>query len=418
MATSSTTSTWWQRPVLRNDEANHIERRANWMELFFDLVFVVAVAELAHGLSENQTWGGVLSFLLLFVPIFWVWNSHVYYTDRFETRDFSYRFFTFLLLVGVASLGFHVHDGIGESSVGFALSYAYCRILIIGLWYRAGYHNPEARGLTTRYGIGYLISAALWILSVFVPEPARYYLWTIGVVIDLITPLTTFGEQRKLPPLTNSHLPERFGIFTILVLREPIFGVIDGISDATHQLTLEYAVLGILGLLLAFLLWIMYFDEVSDHRIRQRIWTRYFWSYLHLPLILGIAGLGAGILNAYHHIHEPLTSPVSWLICGGIAVTIICIALIELSEDTPSTGLTRLKRLDIVQIVAAVAIFLLGAVAQSLQPLAFFLILAGLMLVPVIAARLMPAEMDAPAVERDGEPHETSELDADGGAPA
>jgi low temperature requirement protein LtrA len=291
-------------------------------------------------------------------------------------------------------------------------------VIIALLWARAGYHNPAARRLTNRYNIGISLSILLWVVSIFVEEPLRYTLWTIGILIDIITPLTTFPIQRELPPLTMSHLPERFGLFTILVLREPIFGVIDGIGEATHQLTLEYAVLGILGLLLAFLLWIMYFDEVSDHRIKPTLWTRYFWSYLHLPLILGVAGLGAGLLNAYHHIHEPLAYPVSWLICGGIAVTIICIALIELSEDVPLEANARLKRLDIVQIVVAIAIFALGIIAESLSSLAFFLLLASLMLIPVIFARLFPSTAEQTAVNIDGTPTDGAQLDADGGAPA
>jgi low temperature requirement protein LtrA len=63
----------WQPPTLRQDSAEDSDRRATWLELFYDLVFVVTISQLSHYLSEHLSWLGVVSFMLFFVPIWWCW---------------------------------------------------------------------------------------------------------------------------------------------------------------------------------------------------------------------------------------------------------------------------------------------------------------------------------------------------------
>ena len=94
----------WQRPRLRTDEEQGLERKATWLELFYDLVFVVVIAELAHTLSKDINPVGIATFGFLFIPVWWVWIGVTFYDERFETGDISHRLFMFLQMIPVAAM--------------------------------------------------------------------------------------------------------------------------------------------------------------------------------------------------------------------------------------------------------------------------------------------------------------------------
>ena len=178
----------WQRPRLRTDEEEGLERKATWLELFFDLVFVVVIAELAHTLSEHVTVTSIAAFCFLFIPVWWVWIGVTSYIERFETGDISVRLFLFLLMVPVAAMAVFAHDALGETSQGFALAYISARALLMVLLLRGGWHEKRFRPISSRSAIGSSISIALFLASLFVAPPLRFVLWGIGLLIELIVP--------------------------------------------------------------------------------------------------------------------------------------------------------------------------------------------------------------------------------------
>jgi hypothetical protein len=118
--------------------SNNANRRATWLELFYDLVFVVVIFQLAHYLDENFTLNGFLGFLALFVPVWWSWTGAVFYATRFDTDDLGHRILVLLQMVGAAFLAVYVSDAFGDGSVGFALSYAAIRIFLVLEYVRTG----------------------------------------------------------------------------------------------------------------------------------------------------------------------------------------------------------------------------------------------------------------------------------------
>ena len=93
---------WWQIPQLRTDEDREIERKVSWLELFFDLYFVVVIAHLSHGLAKHISWAGIGEFVFLFIPVWWVWIGAAYYIERFDTEGIEHRLFVFLQMVPIA----------------------------------------------------------------------------------------------------------------------------------------------------------------------------------------------------------------------------------------------------------------------------------------------------------------------------
>lgn len=147
---------WLQPPRLRVGEANQNQpRHATWLELFYDLVFVVAVSQLAHKLSQDVTLTGFLSFAALFVPVWWAWIGTTFYANRFDTDDIERRVLMGLQMLAIAALAVNVHHGLDQSSIGFALAYAASRLLLVLEYLWAGWHLPQVRRLTNRYALGF-----------------------------------------------------------------------------------------------------------------------------------------------------------------------------------------------------------------------------------------------------------------------
>src|SRR5919202_5143281 len=159
------TKSLWHPPRLRTAEDQEEERRATWLELFYDLVFVAAIAEVAHSLSEQVSLSGYFGYVLLFIPIWWCWVGTTFYATRFDTDDLGHRLFALLQMAIVAALAVNVHHGLEESSGGFALAYAASRSVLIFQYLFAGYHVTAARPLTTWYATGFSISVVLWVVS-------------------------------------------------------------------------------------------------------------------------------------------------------------------------------------------------------------------------------------------------------------
>ncbi|MEP6924241.1 MAG: low temperature requirement protein A [Pyrinomonadaceae bacterium] len=411
MASKGEEKGWWRPPRLRTDEEEGRERRVSWLELFYDLVFVVVVAELAHVLALNISLIGVLAYSLMFIAGWWLWIGGTYYNDRFETEDVSHRLSTFLQIIPVVALAAFVHDGLGKLSVQFALAYAAGRILILLLWLRGGWHNQHFQPVAYSYAVGFTFSAALWIGSIFVPAPWRFVMWAVGLVIDLITPFFTVKQQEKLPALSSSHLPERFGLFTIIVLGEAMAGVVRGIA-AAPQLTVRIALTATLGIAIAFGLWWIYFDFVGRRFAKPHVAWKGRYGYLHLPLLMSVAAGGAGVQSVVASETDGLTTPERWLISVAVGLSLASIGFIEHSLPQDAEEPVNQKWSANLKIILGVsAPLLIGW--TTLGTYALLGILLGFILIPVFYGTVTWFQSPISQKENEGTSSHSSVAEAD-----
>jgi low temperature requirement protein LtrA len=389
---------WWQRPQLRTDEEEHRERKVSWLELFFDLVFVVVISELAHYLAGHVTLAGAIGYVLLFVPIWWSWIGGTFYNERFETEDISYRVFTFLQMLPVAAMAIFVHDGLGQASVQFALAYAAARILVTFMWLRGGWHEPRFRPVSNRYAIGFSLSIVLFLLSTLVEPPLRFVLWGIGLFSDLFTPVTTLGHQARLPRFSSSKLPERFGLFVLIVLGEAIVGVVQGVA-ANKEFTLTAGVTGALGMALAFGFWWVYFDFVARRQPRPGLWPQLAWNYLHLFLVMSIAAISAGIQNVLAAEQDGVGANVRWLVAGAVAGALLTIALLELTLRRPPDEPADYRVSASLKVVGALGALALGLGGGALGAAALLIALIALVLAQMLYGAYVWFHQPAPRYE-------------------
>lgn len=284
--------------LLHNDK----ERRVTWIELFFDLVFVAAISVVLHNFSSQVSWPGFAEFLLFFMPIMMAWIGFTFYANRFDSDDAFHRIVQMLQMVGVVGMAAYAHEGIEHGFKGFVYSYLLVLLLLIFAYIRTGKHLKKARPLTTRYAATFALAGTVWFV---VAQNTHWipFLVPIAMSIEYLSPFIWLRISEKFP-LNISHLPERVGLFSIILLGESVAGIVKvGIAEG---ISAQIKLGALLAMALTFCFWWLYFDhqEGGVMRSKDRM-ARQLWTYTHLPWVFGLAFLGIGIEKALHNIADP-----------------------------------------------------------------------------------------------------------------
>jgi low temperature requirement protein LtrA len=323
--------------VLRNltPEQRSEERTSTPLELFFDLCFVVAVAALARGLHDEPNLGGVLRFLGLFVPVWWSWMIFTWYATGFDNDDVPYRVTLLAAMLSMLGLAASVGEVSTEpgAAVSFVLAYALMRVLMTGLYVRAWRHVPVSlRPFVVLYAAGNALGAAVWLSSLLVPGPGRYAVWAVGLFVELLGPIlavrTLSNPRVSFHP---RHIPERYGLFTIIVLGESVLAVAVGTADTNWE---PSAVLtAAFGFVVAACIWWLYFDHVGSSGIELGPRPAFYWGYGHFAVYAGIAAFGVGTQLA---IEAAAAAPAGGydlearlVLAGGVALYLAGITFVD-----------------------------------------------------------------------------------------
>jgi low temperature requirement protein LtrA len=313
-------------PKLRTLAERGQERHASALELFFDLVFVVAAASLAALLEKAPSAEGFVRYGALFVPIWWAWVGYAFYADRFETDDLVNRLAIFSAMLAIAAVALTTPEALSGRSTIYAASYVAIRLILILLYLRAYHHEPRARPLCVRLATGYGIGAAFWFASMFVPSPARYGLWAAGMLIELATPRLYAGTVTAIP-FHTSHIAERLALLTGIVLGETVALTASALNDKLH---FTQSAIAATGFLVATALWWSYQDFVNEAAFKagSSKWPSYLYG--HLPIVASIPVTGAGVLLAIDSANETaLAVDTRWALCGGPACFLVTTALVH-----------------------------------------------------------------------------------------
>jgi low temperature requirement protein LtrA len=381
---------WLRPPRLRTLEADQGERHATWLELFFDLVFVISIAEVVHTLEDYRSLADFLGTAGLFVAVWWAWVGYTVYADRFDTDDLLHRVLVLAGMLAVIAMALSVHDALHGGSARFAVTFVAVRGIVLVLNARARRHAAPARPLLNLFLTAFSIGAALWLASLLVPEPWRYLLWAVALVVELSAPWLGRRQIVKAP-VHASHLVERFGLFTLIVLGESVISVAQGAANVNW--TVGTVAAAVAGFVAVACLWWLYFDRIDDGGVRS-VLRGLVWNYAHLPLLAGLVSVAVGTEYAVRETANGLLERSTTLALGG-GTALYLLAMVVI-------GLAVRRTADLVlwlwvgAAVVALALGLLWPLDLPLGlPALLDLVLLGLLAVE--AVRRPPARPEAPA---------------------
>lgn len=347
---------WLRPPLLRtvDPEIDGAERRASWLELFFDLVFVVAVAQLAQQLVRDHTLGGFAIFCALFMPVFIAWQGFSFYADRFDTDDVLFRVTMLVAMLAIIVLAGQIQNvADGHSDTGFVLAYVILRSLVIGLYLRARRHIPAARPLIERYAGGYAAGVAIWLASLLIDPPLRYVLWGFALTLEYLMPVFAQHLHKRIP-INPSHIRERFALFTMIVLGESVVAVALGTDN--QKWTTRAALTGALGFVAIACLWWVYFDGGVEDRFSERTGAAELYTRVHIALLLGLTAVGAGVqLLIEPTAGRSASTAGAWAFDGGASVYLLCLTINQSLTATAPSKRVRNGRLVCTTLLLACA---------------------------------------------------------------
>jgi low temperature requirement protein LtrA len=291
-------------PMLpRSPDEKH--RSATTLELFFDLVFVVAVAQVSaalhHGIAEAHFAEAISSYALAFFGITWAWVNFTWFASAYDVDDVPYRLMVFVQLTGAIIFAAGIPSFMEGDRTTVILGYVVMRLAMVVQWLRAARSDPARRRTAYTYALGISIVQGLWVLSLFVN------VWEGAILLLLI-----FGEllvptlAERLEPTTwhPHHIAERYGLFTIIVLGEFVLSLSVGIRSALEAGEFSPILVGIIagGLLILFSMWWLYFDWPMPHMLTS-LRRVFVWAYAHYFVFAAAvgAGLAVEVDFATHH---------------------------------------------------------------------------------------------------------------------
>ncbi|WP_329103176.1 low temperature requirement protein A [Micromonospora sp. NBC_01699] len=314
----------WLRLGLHESELplDQDERHATWLELFFDLVFVLALATVQNRLDSPTPHLGDLGATFGLYAVVWLaWIGQAFYDTRFDPDDILHRLAVLIGMVGAGAMA--IGAGSAPHTLLLPVGYIVVRCMLIGLYLRVRNSGPVTHRLTTVYLIGFGAGVLVWIASLGVPEHLRPVLWALALAIEFVTPWLNRSHAATIP-VDTSHLPERIGQFTIILLGTTLTDLRDAIAPRPE---VDVVVAAGIALIIPAAVWWVYTTFVTTGLALPRLNAGLAYSYVHsilgaALLLLGWA-LGEVVGQVSVHAHA-LPHRLRWLLALGLVTWMLC----------------------------------------------------------------------------------------------
>ncbi|GHG81477.1 low temperature requirement protein A [Streptomyces griseocarneus] len=287
-----------RRMTERGREEEH--RTATPLELFFDLCFVVAVAQagrqLVHALAEGHPGHGIPGYLMMFFAIWWAWVNFTWFSSAYDTDDALYRVVTLVQIAGVLILAAGIPRAFNDSDFTLVwFGYLVMRLALVFQWLRAAHASAGAERQTAlRYAVGVCVCQVGWLGLLLLPDHAKPWLFLAMALVEMAVPV--LAELRRQTAWHPHHIAERYGLFTIIVLGETVAAATTAVQSAADEDEALGTLLPIAagGLLLIFAAyWIYFAAPIHLHLASNR--QAFLWGYGHYVIFCSAAAIGAGI---------------------------------------------------------------------------------------------------------------------------
>jgi low temperature requirement protein LtrA len=274
-------------------------RHATWLECFFDLIFVVTIDDVTHVLSHTheghldplQFW----KFVLIFIPLWWIWASHTMYANRFDADDRHHRLATLCIMFLLIIISGLIGQRFLASFEAIVICYAGSKYIIALMYFVSKQRHKEGVELTTAVGRTIVAGATISLASILFPASQRYVVFYLGILFDLLAFIFFLRRRLEVIPVHTEHLIERVGLLTIIILGESVSSLSIGLANISW--TVERLLSAATGFVMISAIWWVYFDSV--HLLtRQKLTTGHSVLYSHFFVFIGLSILASLIRHA------------------------------------------------------------------------------------------------------------------------
>src|SRR5215210_1731572 len=297
------------------------------LELFFDLVFVLAITQVTSLMSDDPTWTGLGYGLLILALLWWSWVAYSWLTSVFDPEEGGVRIVLFAAMAAFLIAAICEPKAFDGLALEFAIAYAAVRAAHIALFLIASRDDPAFRRSTLGLGVGTAVGIALLVTGSFLDPGARAAVWGLALVLDMGEPYVFGSEGWHLVP---GHFAERHGLIIIIALGESIVAIGAGAgADMTWGITAAAT----LGIAVAAAMWWVYFDVVAlvsarrladapEGKVRNEL-ARDSYSYIHFLLVAGIILAALGLKKTLGHVDDELEIVPAFALLGGVAIYLL-----------------------------------------------------------------------------------------------
>jgi low temperature requirement protein LtrA len=308
--------------VLRSEE------RVKPLELFFDLVFVLAITQCTALMADVPSWEGLAQAMLILGILWWSWVGYSWLTSVVDPEEGIVRFAMFAAMAALLVVALCVPEAFDDSALLLACAYGIVRIAHIVLFLVASRDTPDLRRSVWGLAAGTAVGVTLLVTASFADDALQGALWALALLLDMGEPYLFGSEGWKLMP---EHFAERHGLIVIIALGESIVAI--GVGAEGLDVDAGVVAAAVLGVGAAAALWWLYFDIVAlvaERRLsqaepgrEQNDVARDSYSYLHFPMVAGIVLLALGLKKTLEHVGDPLDTVPAVAMLGGTALYLL-----------------------------------------------------------------------------------------------
>jgi low temperature requirement protein LtrA len=303
------------------------EERVTSLELFFDLVFVLALTQCTALIGKTPTWEGLVQALFVLAVLWWSWGGYAWLTSVVDPEAGAVRIAIFAAMAAFLVAALAVPDAFGDDALVFACAYGIVRVAHIWLFTIASRDDPGLRRSVTGLAGSTAIGVSLLAAASLTDGVLQGVLWAIAITFDVGVPFLFFAEGWKLMP---SHFAERYGLIVIIALGESIVAIGVGAHEIVDGGVIAAAVLGVA---VAAAFWWLYFDVIvwlGEKRLSQATpgreqneLARDSYSIIHFPIVAGIVLTAFGLKKTLEHVGDPLDAVPAAALAGGVALYLL-----------------------------------------------------------------------------------------------
>ena len=371
----------WHVPMQGRDPAEE-HRAATPLELFFDLCFVVAVAQasvaLHHEVAAGHLLEGALFFAMTFFAIWWAWMNFTWFASAYDTDDVLYRLLTFVQIAGVLVIASGVERAFSEVDfTTMTVGYVIMRIGLVAQWLRVAIEHADRRQTALRFALGVTLVQVGWVSRLFVPEPIGLAAFAPLGVLELLVPVWAESTGRPTP-FHRGHIAERYGLFTIIVLGECILAASTAVQEAVTAGGLSVPLITVAagGLLLVLAMWWAYFKHDASQEPSE-LRQAFIWGYGHYFVFAAVAATGAGLHVAADLTHEEAAvGTVTASLAVAVPVVIYLVATWLVNSSGRAGAVIRPVLIGCAAVLAVAVV--VGPVSVPLAVLGIGLVVAAL----------------------------------------